>query len=99
MTTEMAVPPQYAGKIVRAPAVSTSAFALPREFLGNRFVYVVVSSRARGLSIGVNMNPDKRCKFGCEYCEVNRDVPALETSLDVDVMAGELQHTLGLARS
>ena len=76
-----------------------SAFSRPREFLGNRFVYVVVSSRARGLSIGVNMNPDKHCKFGCEYCEVDRTVSALEKSLDVDVMAEELQRTLGLAHS
>jgi wyosine [tRNA(Phe)-imidazoG37] synthetase (radical SAM superfamily) len=76
-----------------------SAFSRPREFLGNRFVYVVISSRARGLSIGVNMNPDKRCKFGCEYCEVDRTAPNLEKSLDVDVMAHELQRTLWLASS
>jgi len=99
MTTAIASLPPSAGKTVRAPAVSTPAFARPREFLGNRFVYVVVSSRARGLSIGVNMNPDKRCKFCCEYCEVDRTVPALETSLDVEVMAEELQRTLGLAGS
>jgi len=99
MTTETATPPPAAGKPVRGHALHTSVFARPREFLGNRFVYVVVSSRARGLSIGVNMNPDKQCKFGCEYCEVDRTVPALETSLDLDVMADELQRTLELSRS
>jgi wyosine [tRNA(Phe)-imidazoG37] synthetase (radical SAM superfamily) len=99
MTTEISSPPQSAGKTARAPVVSTLAFARPREFLGNRFVYAVISSRARGLSIGVNMNPDKRCKFNCEYCEVDRAVPALEKSLDVEVMADELQRTLGLACS
>jgi wyosine [tRNA(Phe)-imidazoG37] synthetase (radical SAM superfamily) len=99
MTTDIASPPQSAGKTARASAFPAPAFARPREFLGNRFVYVVVSSRARGLSIGVNMNPDKRCKFDCEYCEVNRAVPALEKSLDVDVMAEELQRTLALACS
>jgi wyosine [tRNA(Phe)-imidazoG37] synthetase (radical SAM superfamily) len=99
MTTEIASPPQIAGKAARAHAVPTSAFSRPREFLGNRFVYVVVSSRARGLSIGVNMNPDKRCKFDCEYCEVDRSVPALEKSLDVEVMAQELERTLWLACS
>ncbi|MDD5140291.1 MAG: hypothetical protein PHY43_08545 [Verrucomicrobiales bacterium] len=67
--------------------------------MGNRFVYAVVSSRARGLSIGVNMNPDKRCNFNCVYCEVDRTVPAEEKSLDVDRMAEELQHTLELAHS
>ncbi|HEY4952570.1 MAG TPA: radical SAM protein [Verrucomicrobiae bacterium] len=99
MNTELASPAQSAGKTARAPAVNTSVFARPREFLGNRFVYAVVSSRARGLSIGVNMNPDKRCKFGCEYCEVDRTVTMLETVLDVEVMAEELQRTLWLAQT
>jgi len=99
MTPKTPSPPQIAGKTARAHVTPMSAFSRPREFLGNRFVYVVVSSRARGLSIGVNMNPDKHCKFGCEYCEVDRTVSALEKSLDVDVMAEELQRTLGLAHS
>lgn len=75
------------------PAAET-AFGRPRDFLDNRFVYAVVSARARGLSIGVNMNPDKECNFGCCYCEVHRDVPSREGRLDVDVMAMELRKTL-----
>ncbi len=75
----------------------TTAFGCPREFLNNRFLYLVISPRARGLSIGVNMNPDKHCNFDCPYCEVNRSLPAGEQSLDVDVMAAELQATLALA--
>ena len=70
-----------------------------REFLGNRFIYAVISTRARGLSIGVNMNPDKFCNFDCEYCEVDRAVPSVEKGLDVDVMAGELQRVLAQAHS
>lgn len=77
----------------------TTAFGCPREFLGNRFVYVVISSRARGLSIGVNMNPDQRCDFDCPYCEVNREPPVREKSLEVDVMAAELEETLALAHA
>src|SRR6266498_5185736 len=77
----------------------TTAFGCPREFLNNRFVYVVISSRARGLSIGVNMNPDKRCNFDCGYCEVNRGLPAWEEKLDADVMAKELRQTLALAHA
>ena len=75
----------------------TTAFGCPREFLNNRFLYLVISPRARGLSIGVKMNPDKHCNFDCPYCEVNRSLPAGEQSLDVDVMAAELQATLALA--
>ena len=71
-----------------------AAFDRPRDFLNNRFVYVVISSRARGLSVGVNLNPDKQCNFDCLYCEVDRRTPSAETTLDVGVMAGELQRTL-----
>jgi wyosine [tRNA(Phe)-imidazoG37] synthetase (radical SAM superfamily) len=71
-----------------------TAFGCPRDFLDNRFVYVVISPRARGLSVGVNMNPDKRCNFDCAYCEVNRDDPARESRLDVEAMAAELKQTL-----
>src|SRR6185369_7413395 len=64
-----------------------------RNFLSNRFVYVLVSPRAKGLSVGVNVNPDKQCNFNCAYCEVDRRVPA-KARLDIDVMAAELQMTL-----
>jgi wyosine [tRNA(Phe)-imidazoG37] synthetase (radical SAM superfamily) len=76
-----------------------TAFGCPRDLLGNRFVYVVTSARARGLSIGLNMNPDKFCNFDCIYCEVNRHIAPVEHELDVCVMAAELEKTLLLIRS
>ena len=76
-----------------------TAFGCPRDFSANRFVYTVVSSRARGLSVGVNVNPDKYCNFDCAYCEVNRDEPPREALLNVAVMAEELEHTLELVQS
>jgi wyosine [tRNA(Phe)-imidazoG37] synthetase (radical SAM superfamily) len=75
------------------------AFGCARNFLDNRFVYTVLSARARGLSIGINMNPDKLCNFDCVYCEVNRELAAKEQELDVSVMAEELDKTLFLVRS
>ena len=71
-----------------------TAFGCPRDFLDNRFVYAVVSPRARGLSLGVNMNPDKQCNFDCIYCEVHRNESPREARLDVKVMAHELKQTL-----
>jgi len=71
-----------------------SAYGYARNFLDNRFVYVVVSPRAHGLSIGVNLNPDKQCNFDCPYCEVNRETPAQDLVLDVETMAAELERTL-----
>ena len=34
-----------------------------RQLHANRYVYAVVSRRAGGLSIGINLNPDKVCNF------------------------------------
>lgn len=79
--------------------VAGTAFGAPRDFLGNRFVYAVVSPRARGLSIGVNLNPDRECNFDCIYCEVDRRTHCGAARLDVDAMAGELSRTLGLVQS
>jgi wyosine [tRNA(Phe)-imidazoG37] synthetase (radical SAM superfamily) len=81
------------------PAPDATAFGCPRNFLDNRFVYTVVSPRARGLSIGINMNPDKHCNFDCLYCEVGREAGAPEQKLDAGVMAAELEKTLSLVRS
>lgn len=43
-----------------------------------RLVYPVVSRRSGGLSLGINLNPDKRCNFDCVYCQVERDDGAPE---------------------
>ena len=74
--------------------VGEIAFDRPRDFLDNRFVYAVLSPRARGLTLGVNMNPDKRCNFDCLYCEVDRSTLPELSALHVGMMATELQRTL-----
>jgi wyosine [tRNA(Phe)-imidazoG37] synthetase (radical SAM superfamily) len=91
----------YASEGVEKPrtALAATAFGCSRNFLDNRFVYTVVSARARGLAIGINMNPDRFCNFDCIYCEVNRKLPVTEPELDVEVMAEELDKTLFLVRS
>jgi wyosine [tRNA(Phe)-imidazoG37] synthetase (radical SAM superfamily) len=71
-----------------------TAFGSPRDFLSNRFVYAVISARAHGLSLGVNMNPDRLCSFDCVYCEVDRRSPPREAKLEVEAMAAELHKTL-----
>ena len=71
-----------------------TAFGCPRDLDDNRFVYTVISPRARGLSVGVNMNPDRACNFDCVYCEVDRTGPARESRLEVPVMIDELERTL-----
>lgn len=93
--------PKPPSALLREPASGAgrwdTASGYARDFLHNRFVYIVVSPRAHGLSVGINMNPDKQCNFDCVYCEVNRQTPALEEHLDVVVMVRELQHLLAMA--
>lgn len=86
-------------ELKESPPLRETAFGFPRNFLSNRFVYFVVSPRARGLSIGINMNPDKRCDFNCVYCEVNREISPRDQALDVGVMETELEQALKLAHS
>lgn len=83
----------------RPAKAADTAFGCSRDFLDGGFVYTVISPRARGLSVGVNMNPDKRCNFDCLYCEVNRHERAGKPRVDVPVMIAELERTLELVRS
>ena len=78
---------------VRTNGSLETAFGSPRDFWDNRYVYAVVSARARGLAVGVNLCPNKNCNFNCVYCEVHRN-GELREQLDVDVMAAELRKTL-----
>ncbi len=85
---------------LKHPADAPGAeFRYPRDYLGNRLVYLTISSRARGLSIGVNLNPDQHCNFDCAYCEVDRRVSSGRSSLDLDLLARELESTIARVTS
>lgn len=78
----------------------TLDFADHRRRLGtNRYVYPVVSRRSKGLSIGVNLNPDTVCNFDCPYCQVDRVSTPRWTSVDLDVLRDELDSLLTLCTS
>ena len=66
----------------------------PRQFEANRYVYPVLSRRAGGISIGVNLNLDLLCNFNCIYCQVARpakaEPPAHVEPVDVQRLAVEL---------
>jgi wyosine [tRNA(Phe)-imidazoG37] synthetase (radical SAM superfamily) len=67
-----------------------------RELDTNRYVYAVVSRRVGGLSIGINLNPDKVCNFSCPYCQVDRQVPGGDRAIDLVVLEQELDDLLGM---
>jgi wyosine [tRNA(Phe)-imidazoG37] synthetase (radical SAM superfamily) len=70
-----------------------------RSFESNRYVYPVLSRRAAGISIGVNLNPDKVCNFDCIYCQVDRVEPGETSFVDMERLLDELDAALGLCTS
>ena len=84
----------------RAPAPPReTAFGRPRDFLNNQYVYAVISSRARGLSLGINVNPDKYCNYDCVYCEVDRRLTLPAARLEVEAMTTELRRTIAFVQA
>lgn len=77
------LPPPRRAYIARVPEPAT---AIPNTLAAVRdhtrvyrdftYVYPVISRRSGGLSVGINLNPDKVCNFDCVYCEVDRKTPA-----------------------
>src|SRR6266516_637490 len=61
-----------------------------RQFADFTFVYPVISRRSGGLSLGINLNPDKVCNFDCIYCEVDRRTPGKVSQVDLNQMRDEL---------
>lgn len=62
-----------------------------RDSAGLTYVYPVISRRAEGLSIGINLNPNNACNWRCIYCQVpglkrgsapNIDLRLLQTELN-----------------
>lgn len=70
-----------------------------RTYHDNTFVYPVLSRRSRGISLGINLNPDKVCNFDCIYCQVDRRTEAKTRFVATDRLLGELDATLTLVTS
>ncbi|MCA9270055.1 MAG: radical SAM protein [Planctomycetales bacterium] len=70
-----------------------------RTFASNRFVYPVLSRRSGGLSVGVNLNPDKVCNFDCIYCQVDRTEQSETRFVEIEALVAELDEMLALAAS
>lgn len=68
----------------------------PRSWHENRFVYPVLSRRSQGISIGVNLNPDKVCNFDCIYCQVDRRSEAETKFVETEQLLAEIDHMLSL---
>lgn len=72
------------------PLQAAQAFH-PREHEDFAYAYAVVSRRSGGVSIGVNLNPDKACNFDCPYCQVDRSVLPARGKIDLDRLVYEVR--------
>ncbi|WP_339912180.1 radical SAM protein [Symmachiella dynata] len=70
-----------------------------RHWRENTFVYPVLSRRSRGVSIGVNLNPDKVCNFDCIYCQVDRRSEAETRFVATEQLLTEIDAMLGYVSS
>ncbi len=61
-----------------------------RDTAGLTYVYPVVSRRAGGVSLGVNLNPNNACNWRCIYCQV----PNLKRGGPPPIDLGQLEHEL-----
>ena len=65
-----------------------------RSFLAYRYVYPVLSRRSGGMSLGVNLNPDKVCNFDCIYCQVDRTTQSETRFVGMEQLLDELRELL-----
>lgn len=61
-----------------------------RDSAGLRYVYPVVSRRAGGVSVGINLNTNNACNWACVYCQVENLTRGGPPPIDLDVLEQEL---------
>jgi len=66
----------------------------PRQLYDFKYIYAVLSRRSKGISIGINLNLDKRCNYDCIYCQVNRRKPTEKQKIQISQIQSELSKLL-----
>ncbi len=65
-----------------------------RDSAGMTYVYPVVSRRAKGVSVGINLNPNNACNWRCVYCQVPDLVRGKAPPIDLEQLREELNALL-----
>lgn len=61
-----------------------------RDSAGLRYVYPVISRRAGGVSVGINLNTNNACNWACLYCQVDNLTRGGPPPVDLDCLEREL---------
>jgi len=59
-----------------------------------RYIYPVVSRRAGGVSVGINLNTNNACNWRCIYCQVPDLTRGAAPAIDLSVLENELRDFL-----
>ncbi len=62
-----------------------------RDLAGLTYVYAVLSRRAGGVSVGINLNPNNACNWHCAYCQVPGLVRGKAPDIDLALLERELR--------
>ena len=62
-----------------------------RDIVGLRYVYPVVSRRAGGVSVGINLNTNNACNWRCIYCQVPDLQRGTAPKMDMALLEQELR--------
>lgn len=65
-----------------------------RDSAGLTYVYPVVSRRAGGVSIGINLNPNNACNWRCIYCQVPNLKRGTAPRINLSTLDTELRYFL-----
>jgi len=65
-----------------------------RDKVGLTYVYPVLSRRAGGLSIGINLNINNACNWRCIYCQVPNLIRGGAPTVNLDKLGHELRNFL-----
>ena len=65
-----------------------------RDVVGMTYVYPVISRRAGGVSIGINLNPNNACNWHCAYCQVPDLVRGSAPEINLEQLKDELKTML-----
>lgn len=68
-----------------------------RDSAGMTYVYPVVSRRAGGVSVGVNLNVNNACNWACVYCQVENLQRGGPPPVDLGMLRQELERFLDAA--
>ncbi|HUW29836.1 MAG TPA: radical SAM protein [Sulfuriferula sp.] len=82
---------------IAAPSIIVDTLNTPltptdhsRNAAGMTYVYPVVSRRAGGVSVGINLNPNNACNWRCIYCQVPGLTRGAAPEIDLALLEREL---------